>query len=63
MIDQSKLVQLLQKEAVNQQKLRESRIMPSGLDPLLRLIARYPWQMLIISSLIANLVLSCIDNL
>lgn len=60
-MNQKKLVELLQKESIHQHKLQESRILPTGMDPLMQFVAKYPWQMLLISSLAVNLMLFFAD--
>lgn len=54
---QAQAIAKLQKEAKQQAKIEQQRILPKEVSGVARLINRYPWQTLLISSLLSTVLI------
>lgn len=52
----------LQAEAQLQAKLHQDRWLPSQLDPLVTLIAQYPWQTLSVAAIVTSIIVRLLTH-
>jgi hypothetical protein len=57
---QAQLISELQLEAKNQAKLEKKKILPKQVDNFAYLIIRYPWQVLLIASVLTTLLVELV---
>lgn len=59
---QQEFITKLQKQAKIQSKLEKTRLLPRRIDSLASLVARYPWQTILLASALTTLLVEVIFN-